>query len=289
MDLVLTKQILAIDNLLMNAYGTMYKSAVKHCYYDEYELNFSKMGEMLLAKNLQSDLWSVLDYCCTLVYYWYHKKIPTPSIQRQLSFPCIFDKKLLLSDEWEKDKLKEMLGVVKLDDSKYQKLKGVFHEVQYNGGYPTQENEHFYLLHFLRNRLTHGSLQFEYNCQEQTPVRSVALKQLGMTANVLTTIEIPQFQFPWLRDTKLYRSLLDIHYGCCKFVEKFRDNIIRRLELSQPTFEETVELKLLTKEKKLKLNKSEICYFKLHFKCYGLEGEENFTDTLNEFRACDDW
>ena len=285
-------QMVAIDSLLINAYGTMYKLVVKHTSFDDICYMFSEIEEMLLTKNLQSDLSSVLDYCCTIIYCWYHQREPTPEQGRKLSFPCVF-KELLKPhsnpERWEREKLKYMLGVKV--DHRYEDLKGIFYEVQYKGGAATQKIKDFYLLHFLRNKFTHRSLQFCFSQRLQQIQKSEVLKQLSMEANVLATIEVPPE--PWVSDslenTKDYvsESLLDIHYRCCKFVEEFRDNLLRRLQLVplHVPFSETVQFRLTPQKLTFKpansKGESRLCNL-LHLGCYGLEGD--FKETLNHIR-----
>ena len=285
-------QMVAIDSLLINAYGTMYKLVVKHTSFDDICYMFSEIEEMLLTKNLQSDLSSVLDYCCTIIYCWYHQREPTPEQARKLSFPCDF-KELLKPhsnpEKWEREKLKYMLGV-EVDD-RYEDLKGIFYEVQYKGGAVTQKIKDFYLLHFLRNKFTHRSLQFCFSQRLQQIQKSEVLKQLSMEANVLATIEVPPE--PWVSDSRentsdyVSESLLDIHYRCCKFVEEFRDDLLRRLQLAplHVPFSETVQFKLTPQKLTFKpansKGESQLCGL-LHLGCYGLEGD--FKQTLDHIR-----
>ena len=281
-------QMVAIDSLLINAYGTMYKLIVKHTSFDNICYMFSEIEEMLLTKNLQSDLSSVLDYCCTIIYCWYHQREPTPEQGRKLSFPCDF-KELLKSDsnpeKWEREKLKYMLGVEV--DHRYKDLKGIFYEVQYKGGAVTQKIKDFYLLHFLRNKFTHRSLQFQFS-QHQQMKESVVLKKFNMKSNVHATIKVPPE--PWLSDsrenTNEYESeiLLDIQYRCCDLVEKFRDGLMRRLQLAPP-FSEIVQFKITPQQLTFKpansKGESQLCGL-LHLGCYGLEGD--FKKTLDRER-----
>ena len=290
-DKVIAYQMVAIDNLLINAYGTMYKLVVKHTSFDNICYTFSEIEEMLHTKNLQSDLSSVLDYCCTIIYCWYHQREPTPEQGHKLSFPCDF-KELLKSDsnpeKWEREKLNYMLGVEV--DHRYKDLKGIFYEVQYKGGAVTQKIKDFYLLHFLRNKFTHRSLQFCFSQRLQRIQKSEVLKQLSMEANVLATIEVPPE--PWVSDSRentsdyVSESLLDIHYRCCKFMEEFRDDLLRRLKLAPPRvpFSKTIQFELTQQQLTFTANskkESQLCCL-LHLGCYGLEGD--FKQTLDHIR-----
>ena len=286
---VIADQMIVIDSLLINAYGTMYKLVVKHTSFDNICYMFSEIEEMLLTKNLQSDLSSVLDYCCTIIYCWYHQREPTPEQGRKLIFPCDF-KELLKSDsnpeKWERKKLQDMLGV-EVDD-RYEDLKGIFYEVQYKGGAVTQKIKDFYLLYFLRNKFTHRSLQF---CFSQRLQKSEVLKLLSMEANVLATIKVPPE--PWVSDSRentedyVSESLVDIQYRCCKFVEEFRDDLLRRLQLAplHVPFSETVQFQLTPQQLTFKpansKGESRLCGL-LHLGCYGLEGD--FKETLDHIR-----
>ena len=120
----IAKQIDAIDNLLINAYGTVLKSKVKREMYVMKSYDLLEMEEMLLAKNLYSNLWSVLDYCCTIIYCWYNNRIPNPEEGRELKlqFPCYF-KFDTDPEKWEMDKLVQLLTKPKKKPPKNQKPK----------------------------------------------------------------------------------------------------------------------------------------------------------------------
>ena len=90
-ELVFEKQqIEAIDRMLFNAFGTAYKIAAKYLIYKDIGHQWSASEELLMAKNLVTNLWSVMDYCCILIYTRSVRRRPDPATARQISTPCYF-------------------------------------------------------------------------------------------------------------------------------------------------------------------------------------------------------
>ena len=154
-------QVESIDKFLLNAYGTVYKLIQKIVVYKRRERNINERGEELIAKTLTSDLWSVLDYCCMVLYCHVNHEKPSPQFARDnIKFPCNFDKKIDTMEKlqaWERKCLENMVFIGKKN------YRGVFDHVQYIPKLPKEETKRlqaeqkipekvktFYRLHFLK-------------------------------------------------------------------------------------------------------------------------------------------
>ena len=309
----IANQIVAIDKLLINAYGTVLKSRVRH---KLYKSELSKDEEMLLAKNLYSNLWSVLDYCCTIIYCWHHNEIPNPQEGRECKFATTFKFNKNL-EEWEKEELNRILLREELKEKrkeykegeykkreqewiydeligKYDKLKGILYEIQRTAH--NKPRKYFYLLHFLRNQLIHRSIQFQLDFSREK-------------------VEIKVPEEPWENascddlDGYKAKSLTDIHLRCWKVAKEYRDKLIDKLDLRRPhpqdrdqrrqdlqpyhlrprrqdlqpyhlrqqpqleAFEELYQLKIRGKKFIKAFAKGKYKTADLHLSCYGLEGK----------------
>ena len=299
-------QIVAIDKLLYNAYGTILKSRVRHKQYKKKLHVLSKDEEMLLTKTLLSDLWSVLDYCCTILYCWYHNEIPNPQEGRECHFNTTFDFDENL-EEWEKGTLTRMLRkkeeikekrikyknpkkekgkyIIEIYDEligEYDKLKGILYEIQRVG--LNKPRKDFYLLHFLRNQLVHRSIQFQLDFSQKK-----------------VNIKVPEE--PWNNascddlDGYKAKSLIDINLRCWKVAKEYRDKVIDKLDIRRPdprdrdqqrqdlqpyhlrqqpqleAFEELYQLKIRGKKFIKAFAKGKYKTADLHLSCYGLDGK----------------
>ena len=215
------------------------------------------MEELLCVKNLLSNLWSVLDYCCILLYA---KKngIPNAAKSRKISVPCHFGgkpKKTLVPD-----------------------IDSAFQDVQYTGE-SNEKIKTFYWLHFLRNIFSHKTILMATTTGQQTPQMLAKIQQ---NPEIAIDIRVPEF--PWNDDScnqdENYhpKPLLDLLFNSCELVENKRDEVFTLLKLENsedkkfsdrfefhfsPTYL-TVTFGDTTKAQRLK---------DLHFTCYGLEME----------------
>lgn len=289
----------AADSLLMNAYGTVYKFAVKNAWYLKIGYSLSPTEEMLSAKNLVSNLSSVLDYCCVLLYCHHHNTQPTPHHMRRIKFPCDFNElsnEGIEAEEWERRKLSQILGVRSITNGEYQPLRGIFLGVQNRvvGQGPVQKPvADFYLLHYLRNTLVHRSILIDFrqeDCQYLSNVLQLRTLQ-GMSVNAF--VDVPTH--PWLDEsrnnsnTHVKASLFDVLYRSCRFVEECRDDMLRRLQTRQivdaQPFQTHYQLQLTSTELTLNIatNTTARCLWNLlHLDCYGIEAE--FKEELDNYR-----
>ena len=254
-------QIDVIDRMLFNAYGTVYKIAAKYIMYKEIGHQWSEMEELLCVKNLLSNLWSVLDYCCILLYAKKNNIVPNAAQSRKISVPCHFGGKP---------------KVALVPD-----IENAFKDVQYknNMDESIEKVKTFYWLHFLRNIFSHKTILMATATGRQTPQMLANIQQ---TPEIAIDIRVPEF--PWNDDScnqdENYhpKPLLDLLFNSCELVENKRDEVFTLLKLENSedkkfsdrfefhfsptylrvTFGDTI------KEQRLK---------DLHFTCYGLEKE----------------
>ena len=291
----------AIDSLLMNAYGTVYKFAVKNSWYFKIGCSLNPMKEMQLAKMLVSNLWSVLDYCCAILFYTAHRRQPTPEEARHVKFPCDITGQLLQpqadAQTWERQRISWILGRNRvIGHRQYTAWRGIFLRVQnqLRGQGPVQEQvADFYLLHYLRNTLVHRSILIDFrqeDCQYLSNVLQLRTLQ-GMSVNAL--VDLPTH--PWLDEsrnnsnTHVKASLFDVLYRSCRFVEECRDDMLRRLQTRQivdaEPFQTHYQLQLTSTELTLNIatNTTARCLWNLlHLDCYGIEAE--FKEELDNYR-----
>ena len=143
-------QISTINDMLLNAYSTVYKLAARIILHDKKQHEISTRQEILLTKTLLNNLWSVLDCCSRLIFCWYHGKEPTvqEARERSIKFPCEFtqlSKHNRDPNQWEKKRLSLVLlaRYNDIDQDTYKQLEGVFHTVQYKGSESPDKNTQF--------------------------------------------------------------------------------------------------------------------------------------------------
>ena len=123
-------EIAVVDYLLLNAYGTVYKMAAKYLNYRDMGYELSLTAEMLLTKNVVTNLWSVLDYCCKIFRYQYAGP-PTPEEARMIKFPCDHKVRGFMGRKnWESWRLREIFPYHARFP--HARSEGVFSEVQIN-------------------------------------------------------------------------------------------------------------------------------------------------------------
>ena len=164
-------QVDAIDDILLNAYGTVYKFDIKQIISASGEYVLSQTEDVLSAKNLFSNLWSVLDFCCAVIYSHHNNSLPTLDQGFKIKFPCKFPKNnnsMSFEDwkTWERKKLMEVLDDEDVTDEHLQHFDGVFQHVQFKNKRADEitgsKVYYFYLLQYLRNTLTHSSIDIDF-------------------------------------------------------------------------------------------------------------------------------
>lgn len=281
-DKFVQRQIDTIDRLLLDAYGTVYKLAVKNIVFEQRAVELSESDEMITAKTLICNLWSVLDYCCVILYCENNKVIPTPEDARKqaLKFPCAFSKELEMEPHaWEEKKLKKMIG----NGIDY---KDIFSPVQNYAGNDTDTIKTFYWLHFLRNTLTHNNILITNTSRCELKI----WEGHTITPKVTITIGVPLE--PW-SDASCNRPedyeqlpLIDILFDSCKVVTERRDKILSLHSKFEDKFNFkfvttpslTVEISQLIPE-----SKTTTLSTLTHLECYGvLVDLKKDYDTENE-------
>ena len=281
MDKMIEAQIAVVDNMLLNAWGTVYKMAVKYLDFEVYTYELSRTEELLIAKNLVSNLWSVLEYCCIVLCYKYHG-IPKPADARKIGFPC--DRYVLNCSPSQEDVMKWELGQLEaklnmeLPLKVYEeKFKGAFSDVQFQGGVATDDVKHFYRLNFLRNTLTHQRIDINGdNVQGHYP-EIFRVHGIGRNARAFVTVKLPIE--PWVPNSTNMKPepLLDVLYQACKVVESRRNKLLGVLE--QGVFRDRFDFKFSEEVLKIMFTQMEVnseCPIRcndLHLECYGLEAE----------------
>lgn len=273
-------------SLLLNAYGTMYKFAVKTVSYQRIGYALSPTEETLSAKNVLSNLWSVLDYCCIMLFCHHRRRLPNTQEARRIKFPCDFtelSRPEVDPERWERQKISQIVGL-DISDEDYAQLEGIFLPVQNRvlGFGPVDSlTSHFYMLHFLRNTLTHTPIPVDFK-QGVTDAPEILQLNNMPTVNLGAQISVPTH--PWLdqsrndRSTYTPCSLLDILYNSCQVVERLRDEILRRLQITP--FHIHFPFQLTTE--RLTLNAESCFWGNLHLDCYGVEAE--FKELLRHIR-----
>lgn len=260
-------QVKAIDSMLLNAYGTCYKFEAKCTLYDEVNYEFPPEGELpvkelLLAKNVLMNLWSVLDYCCVALYCEFCD-IRAPKVARQIKFPYGKDN----LNTWAKKNLK-------LDDKNLSKFVKALEAVQLKS--PSEQDAetpgtlHLPRLHFLRNALTH---------------RKINIIAMGEPNTVSPSIAVPKK--PWsdesIDDTDSI-LLKDLLLDSCKIVEHTRDELLKAIDVQR--FREKISIGFTKDldELEVKFTRSdgipeETLKLKtkhLHLECYGIDVDCDF-------------
>jgi hypothetical protein len=263
-----TEQVELIDAMLSDAYATVYKFIAKNIVYKRVGHEFKGTEESLLAKNVVTNLWSVLDYCCFTLYCSVCDKPPTPKIGRRLGFPNCDDKSKLTT--WAK-----RLNLV----NNLSRFVTVFNELQLQN--TNSDAINFHRLHYLRNAYTHRTVRViptpELN--EET-VESRELQKYVNTSAIHLKVKVPAE--PWKDESQetVTISMLDFLMDACKKVKEIRDAILSG-ELRQQRFDEKFEFAMTATEFTSKKNKA----FKkklehLHLRCYGLDGD--FGNTVDD-------
>ena len=282
-------QVHTIDDLLLNAYGTVYKFAAKQLIHKSGEYELSSTEEMLSAKNLFSNLCSILDFCCTALYSHHNNEIPTLEQGMKIKFPCSYNIQDSL-EQWEEDKISQLLGYYTVTDT----LEGIFHHVQFIYEGPTavkRQVYYFYLLRYLRNTLTHHSIEIRFLPRELEGKVPDILQELGLQdiderLCVASEITIPKR--PWLGYYDTDRStesvpLLDVLYQSCRVVEECRDKILSTI--GEEKFGDKFKFKITMEQLKVTLRNgfNKVFHHKaLHLECYGMEAE--LKEQLDEIR-----
>jgi hypothetical protein len=311
-----TEQVELIDAMLFDAYVTVYKFA-KNIVYERVCHEFNVTEESLLVKNVLTNLWSVLDYCCFTLYCSVCDTPPTPKIGRQLGFP--YDK----PTKWAKK--------LKLEEKNFSRFVKVFDKLQLQNTNPDAID--FHRLHYLRNAFTHRmmrptfTVKFNEESKEEAVPREsneeavesnkeavesnieavesnkgavesnkgavesnkeavsvesneeTKLRKCIETSPLYLEVEVPAE--PWNDESQktVTISMLDFLMDACKKVKEIRDAILNG-ELRQQKFDDKFEFVMTATEFICKKNKD----FKkklehLHLRCYGLDGDyENTFD-----------
>ena len=276
-------QISTINDMLLNAYSTVYKLAARIILHDKKQHEISTRQEVLLTKTLLNNLWSVLDCCSRLIFCWYHGKEPTvqEARERSIKFPCEFtqlSKHNRDPNQWEKKRLSLVLlaRYNDIDQDTYKQLEGVFHTVQYKGSESPDKNTHnfyqlYYLLsHFTRNLLYIEEASTEYHNPEM-------LKDLYISPSTAVMVTVPAN--PCIEDSTLLNvPLLDTLYQSCEIVATIRDNVVQTL-FKQSKFGESFRFELSWDKFKVQAERdggrviTELPFELLHLECYGIEAE----------------
>ena len=267
------QSIVAVDNMLLNAYATVYKMAHKYISYQAFGCELSSLEEMTFAKIIVSDLWSVLDHCCTILYHR-HYGTPSPSTAKKISFPTV---------NWKKNFI--VAELAKLPGPAYAKFAGAFSSIQYQGERVVPpDTRAFYRLHFLRNKLTHRTMS--------NPEDRVNLQQLELLrdnniteseSEVATMIKVPRE--PWKKENEEYDEvpLLDVLYQACKVVEDRRDKLLNTIGEQKFNNRYVVELRKEGLIITLNNKRHELQCNKLQLESYGIATE---LDELRTIANC---
>lgn len=282
-------QVVVVDSMLLNAYGTVHKMAVKYISFQDLSYELSATEEMLSAKNLVSNLWSVLDYCCIILHYKF-RGTPTPSKARGISFPCDCKKSIFRESavEWERKKIDGLLS-----DGAYERIGGfenVFSSIQLQEGAVPWETLTFYQLHFLRNTLTHNTINIH---QERSSHRLEIFQHcnIGTTeTHAAMTIRVPRE--PWNKANLSSETvpLLDVLFRACKVVEDRRDKLMHTI--GERKFSDKYAFNLTNEHLIVTLNAIDpreyrVRYNQLHLECYGIEAE--LKDELQQLRQYENY
>lgn len=263
-----------IDRMLLNAYGTTYKIAAKYLIYQEISHEWSATEELLLAKNLVTNLWSVLDYACYLLYVTKNGK-PSSKIARKIAAPCYFPKKKVPKED-KAQKVAAHAGEAQTgrktqkattnEEATLLEIEALFQDLQYSEEKQASDDVFtYYRLHFLRNTFTHRTIIVTGNSEEQIPAMLQGITRT--VPEVAVSIQLPKS--PWESDLEHFEtvSLLDFLFKSCELVKKQRNKIL------QNTFQfgirlESEQLVVQFPDTSMVQNHKD-----LHLKCYGLEQE----------------
>lgn len=277
-EVLIKAQIAAVDNMLLNAWGTVYKMAVKYLDYNILSYELSHTEELLSAKNLVANLWSVLEYCCIILCYRYHG-IPSPARARKIHFPCDYHKlprsPQLVEDEvveWEKKQLKP---IAELPLEVYNKeFQGAFSDVQFKGRADSSTRA-FYWLHFLRNTLVHQSINITAEDKDRHRPIIFEVHNIDRNAQAAITVELPVK--PWEKNStdKEPVPLLDVLYQACEVVQNRRDKLMGVIgeEKFMNKFDFDFSEKVLEILFRQVATRCPIRCNQLHLECYGMEAD----------------
>lgn len=134
----------------------------------------------------------------------------------------------------------------------------------------------FYRLHFLRNTLTHRTINIHGN---RVDLQELEIFKDNMNisegeSEVAILISVPRE--PWKKDdygTYDEVPLLDVLYRACKVVEDRRDKLLHTID--EYKFNDRYALELRKEELTITLNnkRHNLQHSHLHLECYGLEAE----------------
>ena len=287
----ISTKVAVVDDLLLNAYGTVYKMAVKYSTIRKANYQLSPTEEMLSAKNIVSNLWSVLDYCCMILWYKYpdDDDDSTPSLAKFIKFPCDMRKELLDTTPedkvaWEKERL-ESIAFKLTTVADYEKFKGAFTDIQYtNKNNVPDKVMTFYRLHYLRNVLTHRHINITGTYEPWIP-KIYDCRSIYRYGQAAITISVPTE--PWVEtcEEKTPVPLVDFLIEACDVVKERRDKLFGTW--GEVEFDENFEFNFTEKLLGIKLKHMKdfcnICHHTLHLECYGLEAE--FKKQLHKLRS----
>ena len=277
--------------MLLNAWGTIYKMAVKYLAYDKFSYELSPTEEMLSAKNIVADLWSILDHCCMILCYKY-RGIPDPRTARKVHFPCEYQGQNSWDqnswDNWEFKEL-ELINPTLNMPLYLEKFQGVFSAVQYQG---TSDPDilAFYQLYFLRNTLLHQSINIAAGNRDRHMPLILQYSHINRNAKAAITVNLPAQ--PWERysTNKIPQPLIDVLYNACNMVQGRRDKLLGAI--GEKTFGEKFGFTFTENGNKLEITfklatpdpiRCKICRNQLHLECYGMEAD--LKDHLKMLRA----
>lgn len=256
----------AVDRMLLNAYGSVYKIAAKCIVYKEINHWWSETEELLTAKNILANLWSCLEYCCNILYTK-KKGRPNPQTARKIFIPCNFPgqptKQPLIAD-----------------------FSIMFSELQFTDEERVNEDiRTFYLLHHFRNTLAHRTIAITGNRGSEMP--KMLMEKLKEVPEVAVSIYVPNS--PWKNEScnkdcfpdgaHDYKCipLLDLLYDSCRLVQRKRDQILQHAD--KKNFR-SFDFKFSIDDRFLTVSSSgvprHIRIKRLHLKCYGLEREYEY-------------
>lgn len=282
-------EITAVDNMIFNAYGTVYKLAVKYASARHLAYKLSSTEEMLSAKNVVTNLWSVLDYCC-IILHSKHNGVPTPKKASSIKFPC-YCKQATQQElaEWERNLYVKMLGLPICD---YIKFKGAFSGIQ-----KFQNEQHashadtltFYRLHFLRNTLTHNTTYIYKGRVDFQTLNTPDFKKITTENDTqVMTIEVPKE--PWSEKAWSEKAqevdnipLLDVLFQACKVVEDRRDKLLHTLD--EGKFSRKYAFNVTEKHLTVTFDDEgyKMQHSHLHLECYGMQAEiKKFNEAVFE-------
>lgn len=267
------EQVKAIDNMLLNAYGTSYKFAAKSIVFVKVGHDFSPVEELLTAKNILSNLWSVLDHCSFALYSSFYGT-PMPKVAREIKFQ--FKKNENELNDWAKKKLN-------LGGKDYHKFVDALRDVPLKDPEVDATSKEFHRLHYLRNLFTHRTVDIIDEDLTHQKVPNM-LKKLGVEPEISLMINVPEKPWSDLSNAEEPVPLLNVLMRSCKIVEVIRDKLLSQVggKKFKDKFdfvfnEEMLEITAFESDYKIVTHYDLV---HLHLKCYGLDGENNYKQRL---------